>query len=123
VRNTLLDACYDHLDYAIRVDGFSLGAAWTQIFVQDVLHRWPDRDIQAILYAPGNPWRRLPRKYRRALRQHITFVIPRWDVVTWMRLIFFYRYGRDVRIGKIWRLWPKQHHPNQIIRALDERFQ
>ena len=122
VRGKLLDVCYEHPGYAIRVDGFSLGGSWTQIFVQDVLHRWPDRDIQAIFYAPGNPWRRLPRKYRGLLRRRVTFVIPWWDAVTWMRLIGFKRYGKDIRIGRIWRLWPKQHHPDQIIRALDERF-
>jgi hypothetical protein len=122
VRNKLLDICYEYPDYAIRVDGFSLGGSWTQIFVQDVLHRWPDRDIQAIFYAPGNPWRRLPRKYRRALRRCVAFIIPWWDVVTWMRLLLFFRYGRNIRIGKPWRLWPKQHRPDQIIRALNEKY-
>ena len=120
VRNDLLDVCYKYHDYAIRVDGFSLGASWTQLFIQDCLHRWPNRDIKAILYAPGNPWRKLPRKYRRKLRQCITFVYCFWDVVTWMRLLGFKRYGRNVRIGRIWRIWPKQHHPDQIIRALNE---
>ena len=123
VRKVLLDVCYDYPDYSIQVDGFSLGASWTQIFIQDCIHRWPDRDIKGILYAPGNPWRRLPRKYRRALRRCIVYPYCFWDVVTWMRLIGFKRYGKNIRLGKIWRLWPKQHHPDQIIRALDERAQ
>jgi len=122
VRDKLLDVCYEYPDYAIRVDGFSLGGSWTQIFVQDCLHRWSDRDIQAIFYAPGNPWRRLPRRYSRALRRCITFVISWWDPVTWMHILGFFRYGRNIRIGRFWRLLPKQHHPDQIIRGLDERF-
>jgi len=122
VCDVLLNACYEHPGYAIRVDGYSLGASWAQIFLQDCIHRWPDRDIQAILYAPGNPWRRLPRKYRRALKRCTTFAYCFWDVVTWMRLIGFKRYGKNIRLGRIWRLWPKQHHPDQIIRGLDERF-
>lgn len=120
VRNKLLDICYEKPDYAIRGDGFSLGAAWGQLFIQDCLHRWPERDIKAIYYAPPNPWRRLPRNYQEMLNNAITFVIPRWDVVTWMRVLAFRRYGKETRIGKPWRLLPKQHRPAQIIRALLE---
>jgi len=121
VRDILMGALYEHRDYALRVDGFSLGASWTQIFIYDAIYHFPDRDIKAILYAPGNPWCILPRHYRKALRRCVTFVYCYWDVVTWMRLIGFKRYGKNVRIGRIWRLWPKQHHPNQITRALEER--
>ena len=121
VRSKLLDAAYKYPDYSIRVDGFSLGASWPQIFVQDILHRWPKRDIQAILYAPGNPWRRLPRNYRAALERCTTFVTNIYDVVTWMRLVGFKRFGKEVRYGRPWRILPKQHRPEQIIRGLDER--
>jgi len=122
VRGKLLDTAYQYPDYAIRVDGFSLGASWPQIFVQDVLYRWPERDIQAILYAPGNPWRKLPKKYQDALKRCTFFVRSVYDPVTWMGLLRFHRYGKNISIGRWWRVWPIQHYPAQIIRGLDERF-
>lgn len=121
IRNVLLDTCYQYEDYKIFVDGFSLGAGWTQIFMQDILHRWPDRDIRYVGYAPPNPWRRLPEMYQRLLKQHCTFVVPYWDPVTWMRLLRFRRFGKEVRVGRPWRMVPKQHRPDQIIRGLIER--
>ena len=121
VRNILLDAAYENPDYAIRVAGYSLGGTWTQIFVQDILHRWPDRDILCVAYAPGNPWRKLPGKYKKLLRNSITFVSCYWDPVTWMIVLRFFRYGHDLKIGKLWRMLPFQHLPDQIIRALEER--
>ena len=120
VRNILLDVAYEYSEYAIRVDGFSLGASWPQIFLQDVLHRWPDRDVQAILYAPGNPWRKLPVYYQKALERCTVFVRSVWDPVTWMRLLRFYRFGSPFNIGKWWRALPVQHQPKQILRALKE---
>ena len=128
VRKILLDLCYKYEDYAIRCTGYSLGGSWTQIFVQDCLHRWTniegkeDRDIKAIFYACGNPWRWLPKVYRKALKACTQFVINYWDPVTWMGLLRFKRYGKNVMIGKPWRLYPLQHHYNQIERALYERF-
>jgi len=119
VRNKWLDTAYEYPDYSIRVDGFSLGGSWTQIFVQDVLHHWPDRDILAIFYAPGNPWRKLPKEYQIALKQCTIFVRSIWDPVTWMRAIRFYRYGRHYTVGKWYRIFPLQHRPEQIIRGLD----
>ena len=121
VRNDLLDLCYKHEDYQIWVTGYSLGGSWSQIFVQDCLHRWPDRFIRFISYACGNPWRRLPREYKKALRRVTTFVINFWDPVTWMRLILFFRYGKRVQIGRPWRFYPIQHHPTQMVKALDQR--
>jgi len=120
VRNYLLDVAYEHSDYAIRVDGFSLGGSWTQLFVQDIIHRWPNRDMIAIFYGPGNPWRKLPQKYKNALNKCVIFVRSIWDPVTWMRIIRFYRYGKNINIGKWYRIWPIQHHPDQIIRGLKE---
>jgi len=120
VRDILLELCQQYPDYAIRVSGFSLGAAWLQIFMQDVLHKWPERDIKAIFYAPGNPWRRLPIRYRRLLRERTIFVYNRWDLITGMALLGFFRYGKNIRLGRIWRIRPNQHHPYQIIRGLEE---
>jgi len=120
VRNILLDAVYQHPDYIIKVDGFSLGASWTQIFLQDVIHRWPDKNIHAVFYAPGNPWRKLPKQYQKALKRCTTFVRSIWDPVTWMKALRFYRYGKHITIGKWYRFWPLQHLPLQIIRGLDE---
>ena len=122
VRNKLLDIAYQYPNYSIHVSGFSLGASWTQIFVQDVLYRWPERDIQAILYAPGNPWRKLPENFQKSLESRITFVYSFWDPVTWMKLIGFQRYGANKKIGKWYRLWPIQHYPEQIDRALKDEF-
>jgi hypothetical protein len=107
--------------YTILVDGYSLGASWPQIFVQDVLYHFPDRDIQAVLYEPGNPWRKLPKKYKKALKKHITFVRSIWDPVTWMQLLGFFRYGKTVTIGKWYRIWPLQHLEDQVIRNLTEK--
>ena len=120
VHETLMEVCETFPDYAIRVDGYSLGASWTQVFVKVALDRWPDRDIQAILYAPGNPWRKLPKAIKEKLKQHITFVRSIWDPVTWMRAFGFFRYGAEVRIGKWYRAWPLQHKTEQIIRGLKE---
>ena len=122
VRNMLLDTLNEYPDYTIRVSGFSLGGAWTQLFLLDIILLWPDRDVQAIFYAPANPWRRLPREYQKELGQNTVFVKCYWDPVTWMRLIGFYRYGHNITIGKWWRLLPPQHIPPQMIRALDEHF-
>jgi len=122
VRGVLLDAGHQYMDYAIRVSGFSLGGAWTQIFLLDAVSRWPDRDIQAIFYAPPNPWRRLPKKYQMELKQRTVFVSSMWDFITWMRLIWFYRYGHNITIGKWWRIFPSQHELPQMIRALDEKL-
>jgi predicted lipase len=122
VREKLLDAAYQHVDYAVRVDGYSLGASWTQIYMQDILYRWPDRDVQAIFYAPGNPWKKLPKKYQNALKRRTTFVYCFWDPVTKMRLLGFHRYGKEITIGKRNRIRPLQHKPDQIIRGLDEKF-
>jgi len=122
VRDVLLDVIYQYPDYAIRVSGNSLGGTWTQLFLLDVILHWPDRDIQAIFYAPANPWRRLPREHREELRQSTVFVRSHWDPITWMRVIGFQRYGHNITIGRWWRILPAQHHPRQMIRALDERF-
>lgn len=121
VRNILMDACYKYVDYKIRASAYSLGSAWLQPFVQDVIHNLPCRDIQAILYAPPNPWRELPKEYQEALYAHITFVYCFWDPVTWMGLFGYRRYGAKIVIGKWWRFWPVQHHWEQIEKALDER--
>jgi len=121
VRNKLIDTAHQYSDYAIRVSGYSLGGTWTQIFVQDVLFHWPDRDIQAIFYAPANPWRKLPKKYQKALKRSIVFVRNRWDPVGWMRVLRFYRYGENITIGRWYRIFPAQHKRDQMIRALDER--
>jgi hypothetical protein len=96
VRDTLMDLVYAYPEYTVLVDGYSLGASWPQIFVQDVLYHFPCRNIQAILYEPGNPWRKLPQKYKKLLKKHVTFVRSVWDPVTWMRLLFFWRYGKTV---------------------------
>lgn len=120
VRDVLLDMAYKHMDYAIRVDGFSLGASWPQLFVQDILYRWPERDIRAIFYAPGNPWRKLPKAYQKALKRCTAFVRSIWDPVTWMRALRFYRYGRHITIGNWHRFWPLQHKTEEIIRGLKE---
>ena len=122
VRDVLMDAVYQHPDYAIRVSGFSLGGTWTQIFMLDVIHHWPCRDIKAIFYAPANPWRRLPRNYREELSQRTVFVRTYWDPVTWMRALCFFRYGHTITVGRWWRILPPQHFPRQMVRALDERF-
>ena len=121
-REVLMDALYRYPAYAVRVSGFSLGATWPQLFLLDVTHHWPDRDIQAILYGPANPWRRLPREYQRELQQRTVFVRTYWDPVTWMRVLGFFRYGHTITIGRWWRVLPPQHFPPQMIRALDERF-
>ena len=121
VRNILLDVVYEFSDYAVRVSGYSLGASWTQIFLQDILHRWSDRDIKAVFYAPGNPWKKLPVYYQEALKCCTTFVRSVWDPVTWMRLLGFRRYGVHINIGKWWRFLPPQHETKQITRALNER--
>ena len=120
VRDILMTVCEAYSDYAIRVDGYSLGASWTQIFTQDVLYHWPNRDVQAILYAPGNPWRKLPKVFKAKLKQHITYVRSIWDPVTWMRMFGFCRYGAEVRIGKWYRILPLQHKTDQIIKGLKE---
>ncbi|MCL2373820.1 MAG: hypothetical protein FWC65_01080 [Treponema sp.] len=120
-RNTLLNVSWRYPDYAIRVTGYSLGAAWLQIFMQDVLHVWPERDITAIFYSPGNPWRRLPQRYRRSLRERTVFIYNRWDFITWMGLLGFFRYGENIRLGSVWRMRPNQHHPYQVIRGLEEK--
>ena len=122
VRDILLDATYQYPDYAIRVSGYSLGGTWTQLFVLDVIQHWPGRDIQAIFYAPANPWRKLPKKYQNELKNCTVFVRSYWDPVTWMRVLRFYRYGHNITIGKWWRIFPAQHHPRQMVRALDEKF-
>ena len=119
VRDLLLDVCYKYPDYAIRGYGYSLGT-WVHIFIQDILYHWPKRDVQAILYAPINPWRKLPKEYQIELYCHTTFVYCYWDPVTWMRLLGFHRYGVNIVIGKLWRIFPIQHHWDQITRALDE---
>jgi hypothetical protein len=121
VRDTLMDLLYKYPNYAVLVDGYSLGASWPQIFVQDVLHHFPDRSIQAILYEPGNPWRKLPRAYKKLLKTHIAFVRSIWDPVTWMAALGFFRYGKTITIGKWWRFWPLQHLEGQVIRNLKER--
>jgi hypothetical protein len=120
VRDTLFEICRQYPDYAIRLSGFSLGAAWLQIFMQEVLHTWPERDITALFYAPASPWRRLPRNYRQLLRERTLFVYNRWDFITAMALFGFFRYGNTVRLGSIWRMVPNQHRPDQIIRGLEE---
>lgn len=122
VRSILLDTVCEYPGYAIRTSGFSLGGTWTQLFLLDVILHWPERDIQAIFYAPANPWWRLPKKYQVELEQRTVFVRSRWDPVTWMRLIGFYRYGHNITIGKWWRILPPQHEAPQMIRALDEKF-
>jgi len=123
VRHILLDATVDHPDYAIRVSGYSLGATWTQLYMLDVVTQWPDRDIEAILYAPANPWRKLPKNYQKELKQRTVFVCSIWDPVTWMGLMWFRRYGHNITIGKWWRVFPAQHFPNQMARALEEKKQ
>ncbi|MDR2542921.1 MAG: hypothetical protein LBC80_05680 [Treponema sp.] len=120
VRSVLLDAVYEYPDYAIHVSGFSLGGTWTQLFLLDILLLWPDRDIKAIFYAPASPWRKLPRKYQKELKQCTVFVRTYWDPITWMWLIGFHRYGYNITVGKWWRILPPQHEPPQMIRALDE---
>ena len=122
VRGTLMDTAYQYPDYAVYVDGYSLGASWTQIFIQDVLYHFPGRDIRAILYEPGSPWRKLPRKDKAALKDHIVFVRSIWDPVTWMAALGFFRYGQHVSIGRWWRLWPCQHLEDQVIRNLREKY-
>jgi len=122
VRGLLLDTASEFPDYAIRVGGYSLGAAWTQLFLLDAILHWPERDILAIFYAPANPWRSLPKKYQEDLKQHTIFVRSLWDPVTLMDAVGFHRYGYNITIGKWWRVLPSQHEPAQIIRALDEKF-
>ena len=122
VRDVLMDAIDQYPDYAIRVSGYSLGGTWTQLFLLDVMLHWPDRDIQAIFYSPANPWRKLPKKYQKELKQRTVFVRTYWDPVTWMRALGFFRYGHTITVGRWWRILPAQHHPRQMIRALDERF-
>jgi len=120
VRHILLDIAHQYPDYAIRISGVSLGATWTQLFLLDVILHWPDRDVLAILYAPANPWRRLPKKYQKELEQRTVFVCSHWDPITWMRPLFYFRYGHDITIGRWWRFWPPQHHPTQMLRSLEE---
>jgi hypothetical protein len=121
VQKFLIDLCLQHFEYAIRLSGHSLGGTWTQLFMYDILDRWPSRDVQAIFYAPANPWRRLPKPFRQKLKERTTFVYCWWDPVTWMRILRYRRYGKNILIGKPWRLWPSQHKPKQIIRAMDEK--
>ena len=114
-------------DYDIEIWGFSLGASWTQILLEVAVYliyirgKWAGRKVQGIFYACGNPWRKLPKELRKLVKQCSTFVINFWDPVTWMRLIGFNRYGKRVQIGRPWRFFPIQHHPTQMIKALDER--
>jgi len=122
VRNALLETAYKYPDYSIYVSGYSLGGTWTQLFLLDAILLWPDRDIRAIFYAAANPWRKLPEKYRKELEQRTIFIKTYWDPVTWMSVIGFYRYGHNITVGKWWRIFPPQHGPPQMIRALDELF-
>jgi len=122
IRSVLLDTINQYPDYAIRISGYSLGGTWTQLFLLDAILHWPDRDILAILYAPANPWRKLPKKYQEELEQRTVFVCNHWDPVTWMRVIGFYRYGYNIKIGKWWRCLPAQHKGAQMTKALDEKF-
>ena len=114
-------------DYEVKIWGFSLGASWTQILLEDfvfwayIKKKWPERKVAGIFYSCGNPWRKLPKEIRKLVKKVSTFVIPWWDPVTWMRVLRFFRYGKEIKIGKWYRFWPIQHHPEQIIRALDER--
>ena len=120
VREILFEAANEHPNYAIRVSGFSLGGTWTQLFLFDAIRHWPERDILAIFYAPANPWRILPKEYREDLRQRTVFVSSHWDPVTWMNALGFFRYGHEITIGRIWRIFPPQHYPPQMQRSLDE---
>ena len=122
VRDLLLTTTYQYPDYAIRASGYSLGGTWTQLFLLDAIIHWPDRDIEAIFYAPANPWRKLPKKYQKELKQRTVFVRSIWDPVTWMRPLLFFRYGYNITIGKWWRIFPAQHYPPQMLRALEEKF-
>ena len=122
VRQKLLDLVKQYKDYAIFIDGYSLGGSWTQILFEDIWHRYRDRIIKGLFYAPGNVWRKLPKEYRKAFKKHVTYVYCWWDPVTWMRVFRFFRYGKNIRIGKPWRMWPFQHNIPQIERALKEKY-
>ena len=123
VRRQLIDILKQYPEYAVYIGGWSLGGSWTQLLLEEVWHRWRNKRVIVFFgYATGNAFRNLPKEYREGIAKCSTFVYCWWDPVTWMRVLRFYRYGKNIRIGKWWRIWPFQHCTYQIERALKEKF-
>jgi len=148
IREKLLNHLYSGNYKQIYVSGYSLGGALTVATIQDM--GWHiDRDklnvkIFGIAYNPPRTFC-LSRIVKQATKDRLLIVCTRWDpivhvpcnvmIMSWtlqlkpLRIVFgkptqwisFWKhYGKVVRIGKWWRVWPIQHFPGPIEKALKE---
>jgi hypothetical protein len=122
VRSAILDECYKYPDYMIMVEGYSLGAALAQIFTYDASFHFQKRKVWCLTYEPPNPWKKLPSAWQKIIKPRTVFLCARWDIVTWMRLLDFHRYGENITVGHWWRIWPFQHLHDAVCKNLLEKF-
>ena len=149
IRSIIHSFLYSGKIKRILIVGFSLGGALTIKATYDIGFRI-DRDelkdvtVLGIAFNPPRVfnWSRIIKK---AVKDRLITVVGWWDLVChvpfvimptffsfrWKplkfrfckpRLTFWRHYGQKIKIGKPWRLWPIQHDPLQVERALEEKF-
>ena len=151
IRQTLMHVLYSNTVKYIYIAGFSLGGALTVAAVQDIGYHIDRDNLPVRVYGISYDGPRFfcwPNKLvKRAVKNRLILVKTHCDPVvhvpckamlmplTWrvkpfeIRLVmpnrwlsFWGDYGRKVWIGKPWRLLPLQHYPDQVERALVERY-
>jgi len=148
IRETLLSRLYSGPIRQIYIAGYSLGGALTIAAVQDLGYHIDRDKLNAEVYgiAYGPPRVFCPSKIvKQALKDRLLVVKAHWDpvvrlpchlmVLSWTLRVkpfgikfaapnkwvsIWANYGKTIWIGKIWRVLPFQHLPDQVERALKE---
>jgi hypothetical protein len=148
IRETLMDYLYGSSVKHIFVAGFSLGGAITTAAVQDIGYHIDRDGLNKTVYGINYDG---PRFFgpsaivKNAVADRLITVKTHCDPVvhlpfkimptvfsfhwkpfklrlTWPRITFWKNYGQIKWIGRPWRLWPVQHLPAQIEKALEETY-
>jgi hypothetical protein len=145
VRNKFLDMCYDEDIKRIYISGYSLGGGLTQYAVEDAAWHFPNKEVFGISY--NGPRVFCPNKeVEKTIGDKCILIKSHWDivghlpfkmmVVPFFKIYFFpfsikpskfhisfwKDYGKLIWIGKLWRILPFQHSPEQIEKGLLENF-
>ena len=151
IRDTLMDYLYGGTVKQIFVSGYSLGGAMTVLAVQDIGYHI-DRDklnikVYGIAYCPPRAFCAFSKLVKCVVKDRLVLVKVRNDpfgylplpamlipftfrfkpfglrfAPPWKWLSFWSNYGKVIRIGKPWRFLPFQHRPEQVERALLEKY-
>jgi hypothetical protein len=150
IRETVMHFLYSGTIKHILISGYSQGGAVTQAAVQDIGFHI-DRDklnvtVEGISYdGPRFFGRRKNKLIKESVKNRLIIIKGHWDPVVhvplkYMPTFFSFRwkpfkirlckphitfwkdYGKVIWIGKIWKVFPLQHLPEEIAKNLLEKF-